>query len=549
MRASLLKKPTRSAPRRTARRRPRWPAVLVAGVLAASVAWVALGLLRADDTIVVQPDVFVTDPGPEGLIDAHNSPAVATNPTDPDNVVVVNRVDQPTYGAVLHVSTDAGRTWSVTALPLPEGTGADVDSPVGRAPDGSPQWIETQRPFAPDVAFAADGSLYVTYVNLMGRGNVPDNLWVARSDDGGRTLSQPVRVAGDLTFQARVAVDDDGAVHVTYLQAEDVGIFALPSPATVVARRSLDGGRTFEDPVRVSDPERLRVVAASPAVDADGELVVVYQDFKGNVRDFQNLEGPAWEEPSALVVTRSTDGGRSFAPGVEVDAGVITTRRFLVFLPEFPGIAASDDGALYVVWADARHGSEDVLLSRSSDAGRSWTAPVRVNDNPSDDGTSQYLPTVATAANGRVDVAYLDRRRDPEDVRTEVSLATSSDGGASFRTVRLSSAAFDATIGPVQGTYSGASLGSRLGLSSQDDAAFVAWTDTRVAADQPDLARQDIVAARAEIPDFAAMAARRRWLAVLGAVLLAGLVVLVRRTVRARRTARSGAEARPRGRR
>ena len=545
MRAPQLKKPVRSAPQRAARRRSRWPVLLLAGVLAAGVAWAALGLVRADPTIVVQPDVFVTDPGPEGLIDAHNSPAVATNPTDPDNVVVVNRVDQPTYSAVLHVSQDGGQTWSVAALPLPEGTGADVDSPVGRAPDGSPRWVETQRPFAPDVVFAGDGTLYVTYVNLMGRGNVPDNLWLARSDDGGRTLSGPVRVAGELTFQARVAVDDDGVVHVTYLQADEVGIFALPSPAAVLTRRSLDGGRTFEDPVRVSDPGRLRVVAASPAVAADGELVVVYQDFKDNVRDFQNLEGPAWEGPSALVVTRSTDGGRSFSPGVEVDAGVITTRRFLVFLPEFPGIAASDDGAVYVVWADARYGSEDVLLSRSSDAGRSWTAPVRVNDNPSDDGTSQYLPTVATAANGRVDVAYLDRRRDPNDVRTEVSLATSSDGGASFRTVRLSSTAFDATIGPVQGTYSGASLGSRLGLSSRDDAAFAVWTDTRIAADQPDLARQDIVAARADIPDFAAMAARRRWLTVIGAVLVAGLVALALRTVFARRGARPRAEARP----
>ena len=524
-------------PTALARRRP-WPVVSAAvGLALAGVA--VFGVMSrqpVDARIEPGPEVFITDPGPEGNVDANNSPGVAANPRDRDNIVVVNRVDAPYFSADLHWSKDGGRTWSTTDLPLPEGTGSD-GPPLELSPDGEVVFVDTKRPFAPDVAFAPDGTLYVTYVNLMGRGNVPDNLWLARSDDGGATLTEPMRVAGDRVYQARVVVDPDGVIHVTYLQADDIAVWALPSPAEVVATRSEDGGETFSEPVAVSDPDRPRVGAASPVIAADGDLVVLYQDFTDNVRDFQNLEGPAWDGASALVVTRSSDGGRSFSPGVEVDDGVVVGKRFIVFLPEFPDIAAGPDGELYVVWADARDGDADVLLSRSSDGGRTWTQASRVNDDPPGDGTSQYLPAVA-AAEGRLDIVYLDRRGDPEDVMTAVSLATSTDEGASFAIVQLSSRSFDATIGPeTQQAHIEPGVGSRLDLVSWDDAALAVWTDTRVGEDKPEFNRQDLLAARADLPDMAAIAARRRWLvtvplAALTVVVLAGLLVVARRRSR-----------------
>lgn len=195
-----------------------------------------------DDRPQVGRDQLVNRPG---LIEAHNSPSLARDPRRPETVVVAHRIDRPGFSASLERSADNGRTWESTALPLPRGL---------------------DRPFAPDAAFAPDGTLYVTYVNLAGRGNVPANLWLSRSSDGGRTLSAPVRIAGRLAFQGRVAVDHAGVVHVTWLQAREVGLLALAGPpAPVVAARSDDGGRTFSRPVRVSDPARELVGAASTA--------------------------------------------------------------------------------------------------------------------------------------------------------------------------------------------------------------------------------------------------------------------------------------------
>ena len=439
--------------------------------LALGVAAVARAAALPDGEMAGGRNVRVNPVAP---LEAHNSPSLAANPRRPDNVVLTHRLDRTSFSAFVEWSADGGRSWRQTALPLPPG----ID-----------------RPFAPDAAFAPDGTLYVSYVNLVGNGNVPDNLWVARSTDGGRSLSAPVRVAGELAFQGRVAVGPDGAVYVTWLQAREVGLFKMPrSPNPIVAARSTDGGRTFSDPVVVSDLGRHRVAAASPVVDRDGRLVVLYEDFKGDRRDFEFLEGPPAEEPFALVLTVSTDGGRTFSAGRELEAGVVANRRFLVFLPEFPSLAAGLDGSLVVTWADGRSGDEDVLLRRSVDGGRTWTEAVRVNDNPVGDGTDQYLPRVAIAPSGRIDVLFLDRRRDPRNVRADAFLASSEDDGRSFENVRISSESFDTRVGPFIDATFPVDFGSRLGLLSRDDGVLAAWTDSRFGNEGN--GQQDIIAAR-----------------------------------------------------
>jgi len=484
-------------------RRPPLPVIALAGVGILAVLLAVGGLLvrPAADAVEVGANRVVNDGGPHQLVDARNSPTVVRNPTDADNVVVVHRLDRPSYSAELHWSRDGGQQWSVTDLPLPAGL---------------------DRPFAPDVAFGLDGTLYVVYSHLEGPGNVPTGLWLARSEDGGQSLDGPWEVAGELAFQPRVVVHPDGNVHVMYVQAEDVAVLQFVGPVAVVAVHSDDGGERFTDPVPVSDPDRPRVGVPAPAVDNEGDLVVVYQDFKDNVRDFQNLEGPPWPEPAALVLSRSTDGGASFSEGSEFESGLVPVKRFLPFLPEFPSLAVGPDGDLLVVWSDGRNDDEDVFVRRSADGGGTWTEPVRVNDNPEGDGTSQYMPVVDVATDGRIDVAFLDRRHDPDDVLMDVYLAYSADGAASFSNVRVSSESFDSEIGATPSTHLPIDFGTRMGLVSDRGSALVAWTDTRLAQDV-EHGRQDIFAARVSLPGSGL--ARLATLVALGA-LLAGLACL-----------------------
>ncbi|MEO6121691.1 MAG: hypothetical protein ABIW46_04455 [Acidimicrobiales bacterium] len=449
-------------------------------------------------TIQVGQNRFVNPPG---LIDGNNSPSVARNPTRPANVVVSHRVDVPRFSAAIHWSNNSGTTWAPTALPLPPGR---------------------DRPFGPDLAFGPDGTLYVTYVNLEGTGNRPQSLWLSSSTDGGRTLSPPVEVAGRLSFQAKVAVDQQGTVFVTWLAVKDVAPLAIvDGDNPVVVARSTDGGRTFSAPVRASDPARRRVGAASPTIDGEGNLVLLYEDFKGDRLDFENLDGPVFDEPFTLVVTRSSDHGQSFDAGVEVDTDVLPLSRFLIFLPEFPSMAAGPGDDLYVSWADGRNGDNDVFLRRSGDGGRTWGPVRRVNDNPRGDATSQYMPRVDVSPDGRVDVLYLDRRQDPSNVMTNAYLATSDDDGESFESFVVSSQSFDSRVGFSANPRLEPDFGSRLGLASTDDQALAVWTDTRFGTE--DTGRQDVASARI---DFSGGSDGSGSLPLVFVALFAGVVLL-----------------------
>jgi len=417
--------------------------------------------------------------GDPGDISAHNSPTVARNPRDPRNLVVTSRIDSPDFSCAVHASTDGGRRWSRTAVPVPEGRTC----------------------YAPDAVFATDGTLHVSYVTLEGVANTPRAAWVAASHDGGRTLSPPRKVTGPLAFQVRIAADParPGVLYVTWVQALDVGNLKFTAPGNPIrAARSRDAGASWSRPVQVNDARRGRALAPSPAVGRDGELYVLYLDVGEDRLDYEGAHegtgGPPYPGRFTLVLARSRDGGRTWAESV-VDDRVVPIGRFIPFLPPFPSLAVDrGSGRIYAAFHDARLGTPDVWIWTLEPGGRHWGSPVRVNDTPRRDATAQYLPEVAVAPSGRVDVVYYDRRGDPRgDRMNDVSLQSSRDGGRTFSApLGLASRSFDSRIG--FGSERGLpDLGSRLGLVSGDGEALAAWSDTRAGTDASN--KQDIMRA------------------------------------------------------
>ena len=415
-------------------------------------------------------------------IGANTTPAVVRNPRDPRNLVVTNRIDSPDFSCAVWSTTDGGRRWSRARVMLPAGEG--------------------RKCYAPDAVFGRDGTLYVSYVTLRGVANTPAALWVAASRDGGRTLEPPRRVSGPRAFQARVAADPEHPrrLYVTWVQARDVGNLKFTAPGNPIRlARSDDGGATWSAPVRVNDPARGRAVAPVPAVGGDGALYVLYLDLRGDRLDYEgaheNTGGPPYPGRFTLVLARSRTRGARWAESA-VDERVVPIGRFIPFLPPFPALAIDRDrNRVYVAFHDARLGGADVMVWSLGPGDRRWRGPVRVNDTPRGDTTSQYLPQLAVAPDGRLDVAYYDRRRDPRDLRTALSLQSSHDGGESFDAhVTLTLRPFDPRIG-FGGERGLPQLGSRIGLSSTSDEALAVWTDTRSGTEAS--AKQDLYAARA----------------------------------------------------
>lgn len=413
-------------------------------------------------------------------IDANNSPTVTRSATDPDRVVVVNRVDTPLFSCAMHVSSDGGSSWSPVDIPFPAGE------------------EEPPRCFAPDAVFGPDGRLAVSFVTLIGRGNTPNAAWVVTSEDGGRTLSTAVRATGPMAFHTRLSADPQtpGRLYLSWVQAMETGTLAFAGSASpVTVARSDDWGTTFHAPVRASPDGRARLVAPSPAVGPGGVLHVLYLDLDEDVLDYHGAHQGKGGEPYpgrwSLVLARSVDRGVTWVESV-VDPSVAPVDRVIVLFPAAPSLGVDPtSGAVHVAFHDARQGDADVLVWSSPD-GITFGPPVRVNDTPVGDGRRQYLPKVAVAPGGRVDVAYYDRRDDREDVMNEVSLQSSDDGGTTFGArLRISDRAFDSRVG--FGSERGLpDLGSRLGLVSTQGHALVVWTDTRFgteASNKQDLGR------------------------------------------------------------
>jgi hypothetical protein len=118
-----------------------------------------------------------------------------------------------------------------------------------------------------------------------------------------------------------------------------------------------------------------------------------------------------------------------------------------------------------------------------------------------------------------VDVVYYDRRLGGHNLRNEVSLQSSDDGGATFGPrLTLSDQSFDARIG-AGGEQGLPDLGSRLALISDDAGATAVWTDTRAGTDASH--KQDLRSAR--VAHDAAGAGILRWgLLVAGVLLIVG---------------------------
>lgn len=446
-----------------------------------------------------------------GDISANNSPTAIRNPTDANNLVVANRVDQPRFSCAVHASFDGGQTWHDIQVPLPAGK------------------EEFARCYAPDVAYGPDGALFLSYVTLQGIGNLPNALWVASSSDGGHTFGAPARAGGPLTFQAHLTADpvERARLNLTWLQVSATGALGFPGTGNpILMSSSVDRGATWSNPVRVSPESRARVVAPSPAAGLDGEVYVLYLDLLDDRLDYagahEGLGGTPYPGPWALVLARSADRGATWQERVVAD--IVPTQRFVVFLPPLPSLAIDPtNGRIYVTFADGRLGDADVQMWASEDGGRNFGPPARVNDTAESDGTSQYLPWVGVAPGGRVDVVYLDRRADVMDTFNEVSLQSSFDHGRTFtRRLALTDRPFDSRIGP-GGDRALPDLGSRLALVSSRSLVLAVWSDTRRGTEATE--KQDLVRASANVSGRGR--SRLDWLDGLGAaVSLAGLASL-----------------------
>jgi hypothetical protein len=412
---------------------------------------------------------------------------LVVDPTNPDHLVGLWHQDETTVGnrgLVVGVTFDGGSTWQLAPLPgVSEVSGGSLRS-------NSDPWL----------AFAPDGTLYATCLAFTSPQQffgttVEDNVEVLKSTDGGLTWGAPT-VLHDNTrsrsFNDKDSITTDPAnpsvaymtwsfftVPSGFLKRSSTTHFGLAGvKATVLFTRTTDGGQTWEPARTIYDP--------GANAGANGDQIIVRPD--GTLLDFfdealgaKNNDGGPKGFDRNLSVISSADEGQTWTPNgkpnrtntlmgipeTDPDTGDPIDNNAGTLIQLFDVTQDPHSGALYAVWEDARFSDgqyNSIAFSQSTDGGNTWSAPIAINQTPSNIpiGDRQALiPTVAVAADGTVAVAYYDFRNNDAGPglatdywvvfghpTTPTSLTDPANWGGELR---LTSQSFDAEVAAFPG--------------------------------------------------------------------------------------------------
>jgi hypothetical protein len=371
-----------------------------------------------------------------------SEPSIAVNPKNPSQVVAVF---QP---ATVVYSTDGGQTFAKADLPPIEGwrTGGDVSVTFDHNGHAYLSTLHFEK--LGSTSYWAHGAgkngIFVRRSLDGGKTWEKDGVAVKTYDGTGPDshMEDMPRIFSDAQPRSPYA----GNIYIGWIEWEldkSVMLFA----------RSTDGAKTFSQPMRISTHAGLPrddnggLVGFVGVVGADGTIYAIWND--GNTITFtQSHDGGKTFAPSraAIHVAPPYFGGAGGIPGVSRVMG-------------FPQVgvdarAGKQGGALYLSWSDFRDGDVDVFCASSKDHGRTWSEPVRVNSDAIHDGIDQFFQWMAVdPATGDVYVQFYDRRDDPDNRKTGFTLARSTDGGKTFTNYAWEDTPFESKMPAFLGDY------------------------------------------------------------------------------------------------
>ncbi len=424
--------------------------------------------------------------------------SVAFNATTP-TTAVAGANDYVSGGFALMRTTDGGNTWG-TFLQEPQ------FSPTGEPCVGSDPWIAYS---VRDQAFYA--------VTLCFFHSLPfSEVQVWESVDNGQTWT-PGRLAsvaasnynyktGKVKAAAfldnnEIVVDNNpssphyGRIYVTYVKFHMLkNGFSDFCPAQLAYTDSIPANNPQKavwshTPIVPDNPgdDGIGPTAnqwARPQVEKNGNLDIAYVSEDCNTGIDR-----------ALYLQKSADGGASFLPqpvridkpGEFVDnpskTDLLGSTAFRA--PLSPSLNYNQaTGTLAYVYQnnlDRATSGANISLQVSHDGGLTWSDQKYISVNP--DGTpaagDQFFPSIASDSAGKYYVVFFDRRLDPANHNIDTFEAQSSDDGATWTNIRISTASWN----PDQSFFDcGCFIGDYNGIAASTTVVYPVWTDGRSSA-------------------------------------------------------------------
>jgi hypothetical protein len=324
------------------------------------------------------------------------------------------------------------RRFAIGAAAIALAACANGDSTTARFGDASALSATTTVGTAPMFAVAPSGAQAAAWISAPG-GGTDGRLYVAVG--GGRpteirdTLG-PIEAHGE--SPPKITYGGDGSLYALYTVGKVVPGQRFPQAALRLVKSS-DGGSHWTPPVTVTDgpvfgSHSFHALHAAP----DGTIYVSWlgkADGAGTEAAAKSgMDGMAGmshgaHEASAAWISRSIDGGATWAPRVRVDLGEACPCCRTA-------LASGKEGRLYMAWRHVFPGNvRDIVVARSDDHGATWSAPQRVHaDNWAFDACPHAGPAIAVDSAGLLHVAWWTGR----EGSAGVYYTQSSDGAHTF---------------------------------------------------------------------------------------------------------------------
>ncbi len=366
--------------------------------------------------------------GPEGV--KHVQPSLAANPRDRSNLVVVASRFQGESPAragfhmepVAYFTTDGGVSWSAGEF--------DGDAAMRRA---TSYFSDAYAAYAPDgTAFCAFGGSPM--------GDRLD-LWVRRSDDGGRRWLGPTVLSNGriLDYVKLVAdlVGDKPRLFVAVATYGDRPLFAKSrrSGYGCAILRSDDGARSFSAVNFLAPTTLHHDPVESPVFLPDGRLLVGFADYPADPSD---KEPRGHLAHGRIYAVTSGDGGATFSTPTPICETLLRDGFVQIAVDRSGGPYR---GRVYAV-GYSRSSNPPGLQLQSSGDGAVWTPPVAV---PGLRAGPIPLAAAAVSSQGVLGLAWVqgepgDAVRLDDEAWTsrehawDLYVTASADGGATFTT-------------------------------------------------------------------------------------------------------------------
>jgi hypothetical protein len=386
--------------------------------------------------------VNVNENGENILGDAANEPSIAIDPTNPLRMVIGWRqfddVNSNFRQAGYGYTTDGGLTWTFPGV---------INQGIFRSD--------------PVLGTDSEGTFY--YNSLTKDDNDNYHCDVYKNVDGDFVWDEGTYAQGG-DKQWMVIDKTDGIGNGNNYSFWN-SYYSICAPGSFT--RSIDHGNVYEDCVEVDGNPYWGTLAVGP----EGELYTIGSDGFDNLIVSKSTTARDPEQTVTWDNTSVVDLDGTLAGWSEINPEGLLGQAYIdVDCSQGPG-----RGNVYALASVQRNSNADpcdVMFSKSTDGGQTWSAPTRINDDEQIDNY-QWFGTMSVAPNGRIDAVWLDTRNSIT-LLSSLYYSYSLDQGETWSENERLSESFDSRIGwPNQ-----EKMGDYYHMVSDNAGAHLAWANT-----------------------------------------------------------------------